>query len=92
MFLSKMPPTDQKKQFISECHRLSLSISELCTTYGICGKTGNRIDSYLHYGHRRGSHWFKAQLRTGSHLVDLVDATETDRRAALPVIGTSPCS
>jgi hypothetical protein len=55
MFLSKMPPTDQKTQFISERLRLSLSISELCTNYGIGRKIGNKwIDRCLHHRHRRG--------------------------------------
>lgn len=42
---------DQKTQFIADYLRRSLSISELCTNYGISRKTGYKwIDRYLHDG------------------------------------------
>ena len=48
---SEMSSMDQKTQFIAEYLRQSLSISELCTNYGISRKTGYKwIDRYLHHG------------------------------------------
>lgn len=42
---------DQKTQFIADYLRRSLSISELCTQFGISRKTGYKwIDRYLHDG------------------------------------------
>lgn len=48
---SSNTPMDQKTKFIADHLRGTLSISELCTSYGISRKTGYKwIDRYLHEG------------------------------------------
>src|SRR5207237_10732875 len=42
---SETSPMDQKTQFIADYLRRSLSISELCTNYGISRKTGYKSDT-----------------------------------------------
>jgi putative transposase len=76
---SEMSPMDQKTQFIAEYLRQSLSISELCTNYGISRKTGYKwIDRYLHDGPQgledRSTKPYTAPNRTPEHVVQaLVD-------------------
>ena len=44
---SQLSPMDQKTQFIADCLRRSLSVTELCEHYGISRKTGYKwIERY----------------------------------------------
>ena len=76
---SEMSPMDQKTQFIAQYLRQSLSISELCTHYGISRKTGYKwIDRYLHDGPQgledRSKKPYTAPNRTPEHVVQaLID-------------------
>jgi len=65
---------DQKTQFIADYLRRRLSISELCTNYGISRKTGYKwIDRYLHDGpeglENRSTKPYAAPNRTPEHIV-----------------------
>ena len=59
---SETPPIDQKTQFIADYLRRSLSISELCTNYGISRKTGYK--------------WLTAEKAT-PHVPDVLGQTVT---------------
>jgi transposase InsO family protein len=70
---------DQKTQFIADYLRRSLSISELCTNYGISRKTGYKwIDRYLHDGPQgledRSTKPYTAPNRTPDHIVQALIA------------------
>jgi len=67
-------PMDQKTQFIADYLRQSLSISELCTNYGISRKTGYKwIDRYLDDGpqglEERSTKPYTAANRTAENIV-----------------------
>jgi putative transposase len=48
---SQTSPMDQRTQFIADFLRATLSISELCSSYGVSRKTGYKwIDRYLQHG------------------------------------------
>ncbi len=48
---SETSPMDQRTQFIADCLRQSLTVTELCDLYGVSRKTGYKwIDRYLHSG------------------------------------------
>lgn len=48
---SEMSPMDQRTQFIADCLRASLNVTELCELYGVSRKTGYKwIDRYLRQG------------------------------------------
>ena len=71
---SETSPMDQKTQFIADYLRRSLSISELCTNYGISRKNGYKwIDRYLHDGPQgledRSTKPYTAPNRTSEHMV-----------------------
>jgi putative transposase len=71
---SQTSPMDQKTQFIADYLRRSLSISELCTNYGISRKTGYKwIDRYLRDGPQglkdRSTTPYTAPNRTAEHIV-----------------------
>jgi putative transposase len=66
---------DQKTQFIADYLRRSVSISELCTNFGISRKTGYKwIDRYLHDGPEgledRSTKPYTAPNCTPPHIVD----------------------
>ena len=48
---SQTSPMDQRIQFIADYLREGLSMSELCTLYGVSRKTGYKwIDRYVRHG------------------------------------------
>lgn len=48
---SETSPMDQRTQFIADCLRERLSITELCDLYGVSRKTGYKwLDRYLRHG------------------------------------------
>jgi transposase InsO family protein len=66
---------DQKTQFIADYLRKRMSISELCTNFGVSRKTGYKwIDRYLHDGPQgledRSTKPYTAPNRTPQHVVD----------------------
>jgi putative transposase len=85
---SQTSPMDQKTQFIADYLRRSLSISELCTNYGISRKTGYKwIDRYLHDGPQgledHSTKPYTAPNRTPEHIVQAL----VDLRAHHPTWG-----
>ena len=72
-------PMDQRTQFIADYLRRSLSMTELCTHYGISRKSGYKgVDRYLHDGPRGledlSRKPYTAPNRTPEHVVKaLVD-------------------
>jgi putative transposase len=68
-------PMDQKTQFIADYLRLTLSITELCTLYGVSRKTGYKwIDRYLKSGppglEDRSRKPFSSPNQTPQHVVE----------------------